>query len=99
MEWSLAIVALASLLGPALGDLSWELALYAVLSLTLVHRRALGLRPRPQRGPARRPLRPLADRYATGTRSSRATRPPMESTPTELTRPRGPAARTPEAAP
>ena len=106
----------AILLGPALGELSWELALYAVLSLTLARmlpvalamlgsharlptlgfvgwfgprglasivfavivieesnlphehllvagdlpdRRPLGLRPRPHRGAARRPLRPL----------------------------------------
>ena len=106
----------AILLGPALGELTWQLALYAVLSLTLVqdaagrdrdaaharqdadarlsrvvrpprpgidrvrgdrdrgikppprapdrasdlpHRRALGLRPWPQRRPARQPLRPL----------------------------------------
>ena len=106
----------AILLGPALGELSWELALYAVLSLTVVRmlpvaiamlgsharaptlgflgwfgprglasivfavivdrrvepsarapdragdlpdRRPLGLRPRPQRRPARQPLRPL----------------------------------------
>ena len=106
----------AILLGPALGELTWQLALYAVLSLTVVrmlpvaiamlrtraraptlaflglvrpprpgidrvrgdrdrgikppprapdrardlpHRRALGLRPWPQRRPARQPLRPL----------------------------------------
>ena len=106
----------AILLGPALGDMTWELALYAVLSLTLArmlpvviamlgtraraadarlprvvrspwagidrvrrdrhrgvqpsprapdrardlpHRRALRLRPRPERSPAGRPLRPL----------------------------------------
>ena len=106
----------AILLGPALGELTWQLALYAVLSLTVVrmlpvaiamlrtrgqgadarlsrlvrpprpgidrvrsnrdrgikppprapdrardlpHRRALGLRPWPERRPARQPLRPL----------------------------------------
>ena len=106
----------AILLGPALGELSWELALYAILSLTIVRmlpvaiamlgsharpptigflgwfgprglasivfavivieesnlphehlivlahlpdRGALGACPRPQRGPAREPLRPL----------------------------------------
>ena len=106
----------AILLGPALGELSWELAVYAILSLTIVRmlpvaiamlrlarpaadarlprlvrpprsgidrvrrdrgrgvepaprapdrarhlpdRGALGPRPRPQRGPARQPLRPL----------------------------------------
>ena len=116
----------AILLGPALGDITWQLALYAVLSLTLARmlpvaiamlgtharaptlaflglvrppragidrvrgdrdrgvqpsprapdrardlpdRRPLGLRPRPQRSPARRTATPA------GTSSTRATRP------------------------
>ena len=132
----------ALLLGPALAELSWELALYAVLSLTLVRMlpvaiamlgvarpasdgrlprlvrparpgvdRVRGDRGRgvaasarapdrdrdlPDRGTLRpgataspRPRSPAATRA--GTRSTRATRrPPMESAPAEVTRPRGP---------
>ena len=129
----------AILLGPALGELSWELVLYAVLSLTVVrmlpvviamlgsraqradarlprlvrsprpgvdrvrgdrrrgvqpsprapdrardlrHRGALGPRSRPQRGPARRPLRPLVRAHP------RDEAPPMESAPADVTRAR-----------
>ena len=133
----------AILLGPALGELSWELVLYAVLSLTVVRivpvviamlgsrarggdarlpglvrsprpgidrvrgdrdrgvrpstrardrardlpdRGAFGLCPWPQR-------RPLADRYARWyEQQPRDKTPSMESTPTEVTRTRGPAA-------
>jgi len=133
----------AILLGPALGELSWELALYAVLSLTLVRMlpvaiAMLGTRARPPtlgflgwfgpRGLASivfavivveesnlphehlivvaiyltvglsvfahgLTASPLAGRYASWyERHPRDAAPPMESTPTDVTRPRGPAA-------
>jgi NhaP-type Na+/H+ or K+/H+ antiporter len=132
----------AILLGPALGELSWELALYAVLSLTLVRMlpvaiAMLGTRARPPtlgflgwfgpRGLASivfavivveesnlphehlivvaiyltvglsvfahgLTASPLAGRYASWyERHPRDAAPPMESAPTDVTRPRGPA--------
>jgi sodium/hydrogen antiporter len=139
----------AILLGPALGDLSWELALYAVLSLTLVRMLPVAIAMTGSR--ARAPTlgflgwfgprglasivfavivvdesnlphehlivlaiyltvglsvfahglsaAPLADRYARWYgRHPRDKAPPMESAPAEVTRPRRPAARAPEAA-
>ena len=133
----------AILLGPALGELSWELALYAVLSLTVVRMlpvaiAMLGTRARAPtlgflgwfgpRGLASivfavivieesnlphehlivlaiyltvglsvfahgLSAAPLADRYARWyEQHPRDKAPPMESAPTEVTRPRGPAA-------
>jgi NhaP-type Na+/H+ or K+/H+ antiporter len=133
----------AILLGPALGELSWKLALYAVLSLTVVRMlpvaiAMLGTRARPPtlgflgwfgpRGLASivfavivveesnlphehlivlaiyltvglsvfahgLTASPLAGRYATWyERHPRDKPPPMESAPTDVTRPRGPAA-------
>jgi NhaP-type Na+/H+ or K+/H+ antiporter len=133
----------AILLGPALGELSWDLALYAVLSLTVVRMlpvaiAMLGTRARPPtlgflgwfgpRGLASivfavivveesnlphehlivlaiyltvglsvfahgLTASPLAGRYATWyERHPRDKPPPMESAPTDVTRPRGPAA-------
>jgi sodium/hydrogen antiporter len=133
----------AILLGPALGDLTWELALYAVLSLTLARMlpvviAMLGTRARPPtlaflgwfgpRGLASivfavivieesnlphehlivlaiyltvglsvfahgLTAAPLANRYARWyEQHPRDKAPPMESAPTDVTRPRGPAA-------
>ncbi len=134
----------AILLGPALGELSWQLALYAVLSLTLVRMLpvAIAMAGSWARAPTLGFLgwfgprglasivfavivveesalpheelivlaiyltvglsvfahglsaAPLADRYARWyEKHPRDKAPPMESAPTEVTRPRGPAAR------
>jgi sodium/hydrogen antiporter len=140
----------AILLGPALGELSWELALYAVLSLTVVRMVPVaiamwGSRARPPTlgflgwfGPrglasivfalivieeSQLPhehlivlaiyltvglsvfahgltAAPLANRYARWyEQHPRDKAPPMESAPTEMTRPRGPAEHPLEVAP
>jgi NhaP-type Na+/H+ or K+/H+ antiporter len=139
----------AILLGPALGELSWELALYAVLSLTIARMlpvaiAMMGTRARVPTlgflgwfGPrglasivfavivieeANLPHEhlivlaiyltvglsvfahglsavPLANRYARWyEQHPRDKAPPMESAPTDVTRPRGPAAQAPEPA-
>ena len=139
----------AILLGPALGELSWELALYAVLSLTLVRMLpvAIAMLGSGARAPTLGFLgwfgprglasivfavivveesnlphenlivlaiyltvglsvfahglsaAPLADRYARWyEQHPRDEAPPMEGVPTDVTRPRGPAAKPTEAA-